>query len=156
MAGAGDGDSAQYFVLRDGARQLVVGAKELERMNTRALVLFAHGARDPRWAEPFERLQKILEGQLPDVTVGLAFLELMAPRLPDLVQQLEDSGHTEVTVVPVFFGQGGHVLRDLPVLIAEMKQEHMEMTIKAAHAVGEDESVLNAIARYCIGAMTAQ
>jgi sirohydrochlorin cobaltochelatase len=59
-------------------------------------------------------------------------------------------------VVPVFFGQGGHVLRDLPVLIAEMKQEHMEMTIKAAHAVGEDESVLNAIARYCIGAMTAQ
>jgi sirohydrochlorin cobaltochelatase len=125
-------------------------------MNTRALILFAHGARDPRWAEPFERLQKILQTQLPDVTVALAFLELMTPRLPDLVQELEDSGHTEVTVVPVFFGQGGHVLRDLPVLIDQLKLRHADMTIKAAHAVGEDESVLNAIAQYCVAALTAQ
>jgi sirohydrochlorin cobaltochelatase len=125
-------------------------------MNTRALVLFGHGARDPKWAEPFQRLQQIAQAQLPDVTVSLAFLELMAPQLPELVQQLEDSGYTEVTVVPVFFGQGGHVLRDLPMLVDRLRQEHPELTLKIAQAVGEDASVLNAIAKYCIDSLARQ
>lgn len=125
-------------------------------MITRALILFAHGARDPRWSEPFQRLQKILQTQLPDVSVSLAFLELMSPRLPELVQELEDDGCTEATVVPVFFGQGGHVLRDLPVMIDELRQKHPEMTLKIAGAVGEDESVLNAIAAYCVAALARQ
>lgn len=125
-------------------------------MITRALILFAHGARDERWAAPFERLQQRLQAQLPDVSVALAFLELMSPRLPGLVQDLEDNGYTEVTVVPVFFGQGGHVLRDLPVMVEDLRQQHPEMTIKVAGAVGEDENVLNAIAAYCIDALARQ
>lgn len=119
----------------------------------RALVLFAHGARDPRWAEPFERLQKIIQAQQPDVPVALAFLEFMTPRLPDMVAQLAQSGCIEVMVVPVFFGQGGHVLRDLPAIIGQLQQAYPGVTVKTAPAVGEDAEVLNAIARYCIGAM---
>jgi sirohydrochlorin cobaltochelatase len=122
-------------------------------MNTRALVLFGHGARDARWATPFRRLQQIVQAQLSDVTVSLAFLELMTPQLPELVAQLEETGYSEVTVVPVFFGQGGHVLRDLPILIEKLKQDHPEMTIKVADAVGEDEDVLNAVANYCIASL---
>lgn len=125
-------------------------------MNTRALVLFGHGARDPKWAEPFQRLQQIAQAQLPDVTVSLAFLELMAPQLPELVQQLEDSGYAEVTIVPVFFGQGGHVLRDLPIMVDRLRQEHPELTLKIAQAVGEDAGVLNAIAKYCIDSLARQ
>ncbi len=125
-------------------------------MITRALILFAHGARDPRWAAPFERLQQLLQSRLPDVSVGLAFLELMAPRLPQLVQDFEDKGYTEITIVPVFLGQGGHVLRDLPVMVDEIRLRHREMTIKVAGAVGEDEQVLNAIAAYCMQALVQQ
>jgi sirohydrochlorin cobaltochelatase len=72
------------------------------------------------------------------------------------VQQLEDSGYTEVTVVPVFFGQGGHVLRDLPMMVDRLRQEHPELTLKIAQAVGEDASVLNAIAKYCIDSLARQ
>lgn len=122
-------------------------------MAKRALILFAHGARDPRWAEPFQRLQGLTQAQLPDVAVSLAFLELMTPRLPDLVKELVQTGCADITVVPVFFGQGGHVLRDLPVMIDQLKLDYPAVTIKAASAVGEDAEVLNAIARYCIGAM---
>lgn len=124
-------------------------------MAQRSLVLFAHGARDPRWAEPFKRLQQLTQAQLPDVSVSLAFLELMEPRLPALVKQLVQDGCREVTVVPVFFGQGGHVLRDLPVMIDQLTQDHPGVVIKAAAAVGEDAEVLNAIARYCVGTLKA-
>jgi sirohydrochlorin cobaltochelatase len=120
-------------------------------MSNRALILFAHGARDPRWAEPFQRLRDIIAAQRPDLTVSLAFLELMEPRLPELVQQLADRGCVEVTIVPVFFGQGGHVLRDLPLITEELRRQHPHLVFHVAQAVGEDAEVLNAIARYCIG-----
>lgn len=123
-------------------------------MTRRALILFAHGARDPRWAAPFERLQKIIQEQQPDVVVGLAFLELMTPSLPNLAEQLLQRGCDEMTVVPVFLGQGGHVLRDLPALIDGLRSKHPALVLKLAEAVGEDGEVLNAIARYCVAAFT--
>lgn len=122
-------------------------------MIQRALVLFGHGARDPKWAEPFLRLQRIIQAQSPEVMVSLAFLELMAPRLPELVAQLVQEGCAEITVVPVFFGQGGHVLRDLPVMTEQLRQAYPGLALKVAQAVGEDSEVLNAIARYCVDAL---
>ena len=122
-------------------------------MDKRALILFAHGARDPRWAEPFRRLQQIVQAQAPEVAVSLAFLELMEPRLPALVEQLVQQGCTEATIVPVFFGQGGHVLRDLPAMVERLTAQYPQLSLKAASAVGEDAEVLNAIARYCIGTL---
>lgn len=124
-------------------------------MKRRALVLFAHGAREPRWVAPFERLQQLVQAQLQDTTVTLAFLELMTPRLPELVKQLVEQGCDEITVAPIFLGQGGHVLRDLPVITEQLRRDHPQLTLRVVDAVGEDASVLNAIAHYCIDAVTA-
>lgn len=120
-----------------------------------ALVLFAHGARDPRWAEPFRKLQAIARQQLPQTDVELAFLELMEPRLPEVVSGLAAAGCTNVSVVPVFLGQGGHVLRDLPPMIDELRAAFPALQISVAPAVGESPQVLEAIAGYCIGSLQA-
>jgi sirohydrochlorin cobaltochelatase len=124
-------------------------------MKRRALVLFAHGARDPGWAVPFQRLQQLVQAELPDAVVSLAFLELMAPDLQQLVPQLMQMGCGDVTVVPVFLGQGGHVLRDLPRIVEQLRKDHAGLTIRAAGAVGEDAEVLKAMARYCAGTLAA-
>jgi sirohydrochlorin cobaltochelatase len=120
-----------------------------------ALILFAHGARDPLWAAPFEALQQLIRQQRPELRVGLAFLELMQPDLPALLQQLVAEGLREVSVVPVFLGQGGHVRRDLPALIAQIQQQHPLLSITVAQAVGEQPQVLNAIAEYCASTLPA-
>ena len=119
----------------------------------RALVLFAHGARDPQWAAPFQRLRQIIQAQLPDAVVELAFLELMTPKLPELAAQLQQRGCDEITVVPVFLGQGGHVSRDLPLIVAQLQQDYPAMVFRIAAAAGEDAAVLTAIAQYCIGSL---
>ena len=119
-----------------------------------ALVLFAHGARDPRWAQPFQKLQAIASERLPHAQVELAFLELMEPRLPAVVSQLADAGCTQVSVVPVFLGQGGHVLRDLPPLIQELREKYPQLELTVADAVGESAAVLEAIASYCVGSLS--
>lgn len=118
-----------------------------------ALILFAHGARDPRWAAPFEKLRAISQAALPDTDVRLAFLELMSPRLPEAVAGLVQDGCRKVSLVPVFLGQGGHVLRDLPLLVEELRGTHPGLDIAVAPAVGEDAAVLEAIARYCVAAV---
>jgi sirohydrochlorin cobaltochelatase len=117
---------------------------------TRALVLFAHGARDPKWAEPFLRLRALIQAQMPEVVVSLAFLELMSPRLPELVGQLVADGCGFVTVVPVFLGQGGHVQRDLPLIAEQLRDRYPQLSLQIAGAVGEDDAVLAAMAAYCI------
>lgn len=114
-----------------------------------ALILFGHGARDPRWKEPFERLHGLLCSLLPDTPVRLAFLELMCPHLEAAVEELVAAGCTHVTVVPVFFGRGGHLRQDLPMLIEQNRQRFPQLTLQMAEAVGENRDVLQAIAHYC-------
>ena len=116
----------------------------------KALILFAHGARDPRWAQPFEKMQKIAQSSLPDATVELAFLELMEPRLPAVVSHLVERGCSQISVVPVFLGQGGHVLRDLPPMIESLRTQYPNLSLQVSDAVGESPAVLDAIAAYCV------
>jgi sirohydrochlorin cobaltochelatase len=118
-------------------------------MSKHGMILFGHGARDPRWAEPFERLATKLRAQRSD-PVSLAFLELMTPDLPTAIEKLGSDGCDVVTVVPVFFGQGGHIRRDLPALLDQCRAMFSSVEIKCAVAVGEDEAVLDAIAEYCV------
>jgi len=123
-------------------------------MAMHGLILFGHGARDARWREPFERLADKLRaarastGEAPAVV--LAFLELMEPDLPTAVTQLVTQGCAAITVVPVFFGQGGHVRRDLPAIIDQCRAAHPTIEIRCAVAVGEDDGVLDALAQYCL------
>lgn len=121
-------------------------------MITRAIVLFAHGARDPRWAESFKRLQDRVQSRDPAIRVALGFLELMSPRLPELVDDLVPQGISHISIVPVFLGQGGHVMRDLPEIIEVLRQKYPDVEFRIATAVGEDESVLDAMADYCLRA----
>jgi sirohydrochlorin cobaltochelatase len=119
----------------------------------RALILFAHGARAASWAVPFQRLRDLTAQQRPDAAVSLAFLELMTPSLPDEVAALAARGVHEVTIVPIFLGQGGHLLRDLPRLVDELHAAYPGIAFSTVPAVGEDPGVLAAMAAYCVAAL---
>lgn len=120
-------------------------------MHSHGIVLFGHGARDARWAEPFERLAaRLRTARGADAPVSLAFLELMTPSLDTAIATQIAAGCSRITVVPVFFGQGGHIRRDLPQLIDACRAAHPGVEIRCATAVGEDDGVLDAIARYCL------
>lgn len=120
---------------------------------TQGLILFAHGARAASWATPFERLRDTTQAQLPGCEVALAFLELMTPSLPDTVDAMVARGIDRVTVVPVFLGQGGHLLRDLPALCETIRAVHPGLTLNVVGAIGEDPGVQRAMTDYCVAAL---
>jgi len=110
------------------------------------LILFAHGARDPAWAAPFEAVAAAVRRAQPDADVRLAFLELMQPALADAGAALAAAGCTQVAVLPLFLGAGGHVRKDLPVLVEALRSAHPGVTFQLHGAVGEDEGVIAAMA----------
>lgn len=119
----------------------------------RGLILFAHGARAASWATPFERLREQTQARVPDAEVALAFLELMTPNLPDTVAGMHARGIVDVTVVPVFLGQGGHLLRDLPALCETIRAAHPGLHLNVVGAIGEDPGVQRAMTDYCVASL---
>jgi sirohydrochlorin cobaltochelatase len=111
----------------------------------KAIILFGHGARDARWREPFDRLAALWREQHVGTPVELAFLEMMQPSLEAAVTSLVNAGVTSIKVVPVFFGQGGHLRNDFPVLLTACQEKFPQVALSATPAVGEDLAVLQAI-----------
>ena len=111
----------------------------------KGLILFAHGARDPRWAEPFEAVAARVRVQRPDMLVRLAFLEIMSPSLPDAGAELAALGCHDLQVLPLFLGAGGHVRKDLPLLVDALRNAHPGLAVTLQPAVGEIDSVTAAI-----------
>lgn len=119
-----------------------------------AIVLFGHGARDPEWAGPMRRIRDTLRARSDAPRVELAFLELMRPTLPEAIAALAQAGARRVAVVPVFLAQGGHLKRDLPLLLDAARAAHPGCEITLAAAAGEAEPVVRAMADYaasCLG-----
>lgn len=113
-----------------------------------AVVLFAHGARDPEWARPVRRIAAMISGEVPAMPVEVAFLEFMSPGLDEAIDRVVADGAGQVRVVPVFLAEGGHLKRDVPVLIDAARARHPDCLIDLARAVGEDEGVARAMAAY--------
>lgn len=121
----------------------------------KALILFSHGARDKRWREPFDRLASLWKDRYPRVRVELAFLELMQPSLEGAINLLVAAGVKEIVIVPVFFGQGGHLRNDFPTLLSVCQEKFPGVDLSATPAVGEDDAVLQAIIDFSARAFLA-
>jgi sirohydrochlorin cobaltochelatase len=119
------------------------------------LVLFAHGARDARWAAPFEAVAERVREQAPGVPVRLAFLELMAPPLAEAAAELVAAGCTRVHVLPLFLGTGGHLRRDLPPLVQALAAAHPAVHFTLHAAAGEQPAVVEALAACALASLGA-
>ena len=113
----------------------------------RGLLLFAHGARDPNWALPFEAVVERIRSAAPEVAVALAYLDFMTPSIVEAGDSLAAAGCTRVEVVPLFLGAGGHVRKDLPLLVEHLRQAHPAVQWLLRRTVGEDEAVIAAMAQ---------
>ena len=105
-----------------------------------ALILFAHGARDPEWANPMRRVQAAVQARQPGVPVELAFLEFMAPTLSESIAGLLAGGVRKIVVMPMFIARGGHLKRDLPEMLAALRVAHPD--VEFIQGDFHDEAVL--------------
>lgn len=122
-------------------------------MENTALILFAHGARDPEWARPLRRVCAAMLESSPSARIELAFLESMSPDLETCAAGLATDGFTRIVVVPMFIAQGGHLKKDVPLLMGRLHDQHPGVEFVLAQAVGEAEPVVRAMAAHALALM---
>jgi sirohydrochlorin cobaltochelatase len=111
-------------------------------------VLFAHGSRDPQWAQPLRSVQERIRRQRPTLAVELAYLEFMTPSLPDAIEALVSAGKRRITIAPLFIAQGAHVRDDLAQLVAAARARHADVKMKLLPAIGEVEAVIETMSTW--------
>ena len=115
-----------------------------------ALVLFAHGSRDPKWAEPFKAIQALIRAQAPDTPVELAFLELMQPGIQECLIELANKSVKRISIVPIFLAAGRHLREDLPALVAPIQKQYPHLVINVTAPIGDIPEFQSAIARLAL------
>jgi len=116
----------------------------------RGIVLFAHGARDPEWARPFEEIRGRLSASRPEYPIELAYLDFMRPTLEEAIGSLAEQGAPAITVFPLFMAQGGHLKQDLPRMLDAIRATHPRIPIALETAIGEVPEVLAAVATWIL------
>jgi sirohydrochlorin cobaltochelatase len=116
----------------------------------RGIVLFAHGARDPQWARPFEEIRDRVRASRPEYPIALAYLEHMTPTLEEAIDALCTEGASAILVFPLFMAQGGHLKEDLPRILADIRATRPHVPIALESAIGDVPDVLTAIAAWIL------
>lgn len=115
-----------------------------------ALILFGHGARDPQWAKPLHAIREAVLACQPGMRVDLAFLEYLKPTLGDCVEQLVTDGFRTIRIFPVFIAQGGHLVREVPVMLAALTSRFPGVDLQLLPVAGESPAVIKAMAEAAI------
>lgn len=118
-----------------------------------AIILFAHGSRDPAWRLPLDAV--LLQVQSQHVgPCRLAFLELMQPSLADTLADVTALGCKQVRIMPLFWAAGKHVNRDLVEIVAAFTQTQPEVRVAVAPPLGDSAPMRDAIASWALGSGT--
>jgi sirohydrochlorin ferrochelatase len=102
------------------------------------LVAVAHGSRDPRSAASVTALLDVVRAS-SGLDVRAAFLDLSAPRLPDVLSTLAYEGHREAVIVPLLLGSAFHARVDLPALVAEAHARFPRLSVSVSDVLGPDD-----------------
>ncbi len=117
-----------------------------EAIASRAVVLFAHGSRDPLWRKPVETVAARLRERDASAMIACAYLELTEPDLQSVVQTLVNEGARSIRVVPMFLGVGRHAREDLPLLMTELRALYPKVVFELQQSIGEDQRLIDLIA----------
>ena len=108
---------------------------------TTAIILFAHGSRDPLWRLPIEAVASEIRAREPAAQVSCAYLELCQPSLPEAADAFIAAGATHIRVFPLFLGVGKHAREDLPLIIEAIRSKHPSVQIALLPTAGESRQM---------------
>lgn len=86
-----------------------------------ALVVVAHGSRDPRALSTVRALLDRVREQRPGLPVHLGHIELNEPLLTDTLADLDAHDTPHAVLVPLLLARGYHVKRDIPEMAARAR-----------------------------------
>ncbi|OBJ48118.1 sirohydrochlorin chelatase [Mycobacterium sp. 1423905.2] len=107
------------------------------------LVLTAHGSADPRSAVNARAVAWRVTRMRPDLDVRLAFCELNAPSLVDVLCSLPAG--REVVIAPLLLANAYHARVDIPRQVADCGVRERGLLVRQAEVLGEDDRLVSVL-----------
>ncbi|WP_181766027.1 sirohydrochlorin chelatase [Streptomyces albidus (ex Kaewkla and Franco 2022)] len=112
-----------------------------------ALVVIAHGSRDPRHAATVAALRARLRSLRPWLRVEVAYLEFNAPSVPRLLERLHGEGVRDVVAQPLLLSRAFHAKSDIPSVLHEVTSRLPRLRVHQAEVLGPDPLLVGALER---------
>lgn len=126
------------ILLQDSSTQ----PRERNEQSISCLVLLAHGSKDPRWREPFERLYLSVRADTGE-RVRMAYMEFISPTLFEVVEECAAEGFREIRILPLFMAAGAHLASDVPEQVREIRRKLPKMRFEVLPPIGEDDRLVS-------------
>ncbi|MFF4580804.1 sirohydrochlorin chelatase [Streptomyces sp. NPDC001389] len=105
-------------------------------MSSPALLVIAHGSRDPRHAATVHALVGRVRSLRPGLRVETAFLEFNGPSVPQALASLYLSGVREAVALPLLLTRAFHAKADIPAVLAESATRLPDLSVRVADVLG--------------------
>ena len=102
---------------------------------TTGLLIVGHGSRDTNANVEFEALVATYRAARPDIEVVHGYVELARPSLSTALRELTQRVDS-IVVLPLFLFAAGHVKNDIPLALAQARQDFPTVRFTVANALG--------------------
>jgi len=109
-----------------------------------ALVVIAHGSRDPRHAATVHALVRRVRSLRPGLRVETGFLEFNVPSVHGVLESLAADGVRDVVALPLLLTRAFHAKADVP---AVLRDAPPQLRIRQAEVLGPSPLLLSALDR---------
>ncbi|WP_269856492.1 sirohydrochlorin chelatase [Streptomyces sp. RPT161] len=116
-------------------------------MTAPALLVIAHGSRDPRHAATVHALCERVRAARPEVRVEPGFLDHCAPRVPQVIDRLAAEGVRELVALPLLLTRAFHAKTDIPSVLREAAGRHRGVTVRQSAVLGPSALLTAAMER---------
>lgn len=107
-----------------------------------ALLVIAHGSRDPRHAATVHALTRRVRALRPGLRVETAFLDFDTPTVDQAVASLYLSGVREVVALPLLLTRAFHAKSDIPAVLAGAASHLPDLSVRIADVLGPSPLLL--------------
>lgn len=112
-----------------------------------ALLVIAHGSRDPRHAATVHALTGRVRALRPGLRVETAFLDFNAPRVDQVLSSLYLSGVRDVVALPLLLTRAFHAKADIPAVLSEATTRLPGLSVSVADVLGPSPLLVSALER---------
>lgn len=113
-----------------------------------ALVLVAHGSRDPRHAATIAELCARTRALLPSgVRSEVGHLDFDSPSVPEVLAGMHRDGVREVVALPLLLTRAFHAKSDIPAVLSESARRLPGLDVRQAAVLGPHPLLLGALDR---------
>jgi sirohydrochlorin ferrochelatase len=104
-----------------------------------AVLLVAHGSRDPRAGAATRALTRAVAAARPDWDVRAAYLDHSLPRPIETLRAMEAAGHRRAVLVPLLLTAAYHARADVPAEVAAARAEGLRIEVEVSDVLGPTE-----------------